>query len=96
LMPVYEQRLRDWKLPPSLHPEATLVDGGAVSELTRLIECSADRDFLIPESLRPALATDDHVVTAAAGGNVFLLAKKSSRRDSDSIAPGTIISNPPQ
>jgi hypothetical protein len=94
LMPVYEQRLHGWKLPPSLHPEATLIDGGAVSELPRLIQCSPDRDFLIPEGLRSALATDDHLVTPAAGGNLFLLAKKSSRRDPDSIAPGTVVGNP--
>jgi len=94
LMPVYEQRLREWKLPEDLHPEATLVDSGAVSELPKLIQCSPDRDFLIPEGLRSALATDDHVVIPAPVGNLLLLAKKSSHRDPDSIAPGTVVGNP--
>ena len=96
LMSVYEQRLRDWKLPPSLHPEATLIDSGAVSELARLIQCSPDRDFLIPENLRSLIPSDDHIVMPAAGGEFLLLAKNSSRRTEGSIAPGTIISSPPQ
>ncbi len=51
LMPVYEQRLRDWKLPAGLHPEATLIDG-VIPDLARVIRCSPDRDFLIPNQFR--------------------------------------------
>src|ERR1700722_4665274 len=52
LMPVYEQRLGAWQLPSSLHPEGTLIAGGATSRLADIIRCSPDRDFMIPEDLR--------------------------------------------
>lgn len=90
LFPVYEQRLRAWKLPESLHPEATLVTG---SNLAEVIRCSPDRDFMIPESLRDtaiAAAAATHTASELAGG-FFLLSKKSSRRPEGSIAPGTVV-----
>jgi hypothetical protein len=90
LMPVYEQRLRAWKLPGALHPEGTLIDSGSPSKLADIIRCSPDRDFLIRGV---AVADHDHVVMAAPDQMVFLLAKKSSRRDPASIAPGTVVPN---
>ena len=89
--PVYEQRLRAWKLPESLHPEATLIDTGTASKLAEIIRCSPDRDFMIPESLRDvavAAATPTH--TPVEDGRLFLLSKQSSRRAESSIAPGTL------
>jgi 4-amino-4-deoxy-L-arabinose transferase-like glycosyltransferase len=97
LMPVYEQRLRAWKLPDRLHPEATLIDAGAPSELPRLIQCSPDRDFLIPESLRAVAgnaASATHIAWQSSG--FFLLSKNSSRRSVDSIAPGTLVGDRPR
>jgi len=91
LRPTYEARLRAWKLPGDLHPEATLIDAGGVSRLGELIRCSPDRDFLIPEGLRSELGTDEHVVVPAGDGRLFLLARKSSRRDPASIAPGALV-----
>jgi dolichyl-phosphate-mannose-protein mannosyltransferase len=91
LLPVYEQRLRAWKLPENLHPEATLIDSGSVSKLAEIIRCSPDRDFMIPESLRDiatAAAATTH--TPADDGRFFLLSKRSSRRPESSIAPGTV------
>jgi len=93
LFPVYEQRLRAWKLPESLHPEATLVDSGSVSELANVIRCSPDRDFMLPEALRGLVtgaAAGTHVATQADAGKFFLLSKSSSRRPAGSIAPGTV------
>ena len=87
LFPVYEQRLRAWKLPESLHPEATLVTG---SNLAEMIRCSPDRDFMIPESLRDTAIgrrSGTHTATELAG-RFFLLSKNTSRRPEGSIAPG--------
>jgi hypothetical protein len=99
MMPVYEQRLHAWKLPADLHPEATLVDAGAVSQLPGLIQCSPARDFLIPDSLRdiavPAAAAT-HTATAAGAGKFLLLSNVSRRRSDDSIAPGTVVRDPPR
>jgi hypothetical protein len=96
LWPVYEQRLRAWKLPEALHPEATLIDAGAVSKLRDLIRCSPDRDFMIPEGLREIAvdaAAESHISTPSANGKFFLLSRKSSRRAANSMAPGTLASN---
>jgi hypothetical protein len=93
LLPVYEQRLRAWKLPESLHPEGTLIDSGAVSGLAGVIRCSPDRDFAIPEELRElavAAGTGTHVATATQSGRFFLLSRNSSRRPEGSTAPGTV------
>jgi hypothetical protein len=93
LLPVYEQRLRAWKLPDSLHPEATLIDSGSAAKLAEIIRCSPDSDFMLPESLRamamPAAATT-HTPSEAESGKFLLLSKKSARRPEDSIAPGTV------
>jgi hypothetical protein len=93
LLPEYEQRLRAWKLPEGLRPEATLIDAGSVSKFGDLIRCSPDRDFMIPESLRDtamAAAATTHTATEQ-GGGFFLLSKNSSRRADGSIAPGTVV-----
>jgi hypothetical protein len=92
LLPIYEQRLRAWKLPEGLHPEATLIDSRSASQLVEIIRCSPDRDFMIPESLRKtatAAAAGTHTVTEMNG--LFLLSKHSSRRADGSIAPGTVV-----
>jgi Dolichyl-phosphate-mannose-protein mannosyltransferase len=93
-LPVYEARLRAWKLPEGLHPEATLIDAAGVSKLAELIRCSPDRDFLVPENLKE-IATEageaTHIIMPAGGDRFFLLAKNSSRRAADSIAPGTLV-----
>ena len=94
LLPVYEQRLRAWKLPEGLQPEATLIDTGAVSELPGLIRCSPDRDFMIPEGLRGiavAAAASTHTVTETQSGKFFLLSKNTSQRAEGAIAPGTVV-----
>ncbi|HEX5228056.1 MAG TPA: glycosyltransferase family 39 protein [Bryobacteraceae bacterium] len=91
-MPEYEARLRAWKLPGDLHPEATLIDSGSFAGVPQLILCSPDRDFLLPG---PAVADDAHVVLPAGDGRFFLLAKKSTRRDPQAIAPGTVVTNQP-
>jgi hypothetical protein len=94
LMPVYEQRLRSWKLPENLHPEGTLIDSGAVSELAELIRCSPDRDFMVPENLRDvasAAAANTHIATETQSGRFFLLSNSTSRRPEGSIAPGTVV-----
>jgi hypothetical protein len=86
--PLYEQRLRAWKLPEGLHPEATLVTGPNLAEVIR---CSPDRDFMIPESLRAAAmaaGAGTHIATELNG--FFLLSKNSSRRAESSTAPGTL------
>jgi hypothetical protein len=94
LLPAYEQRLQAWKLPPNLHPEATLIDSGSASRLAEIIRCSPDRDFMIPESLRdlamPA-AAPTHTPTETRDGKFFLLSNKSSRRAVGSIAPGSLM-----
>jgi hypothetical protein len=93
LLPEYEQRLRAWKLPPSLHPEATLIDSGSVSELAVLIRCSPDRDIMIPENLRQlalGAAEGAHTATDIQDGRFFLLSKNASRRPEGSTAPGTV------
>ena len=93
LLPVYEQRLRAWALPASLHPEATLIDSGAVSKLPELIRCSPDRDFMIPEELRNiavGAAALTHTASAEQSGKFFLLSRNSNRRAGTSIAPGTV------
>jgi len=93
LMPVYEQRLRAWKLPEGLHPEGTLIDSGAVAELAELIRCSPDRDFMIPEALRDlavGAAAGTHVATGTEAGRFLLLSRNSSRRLNGAIAPGTV------
>jgi hypothetical protein len=93
LFPLYEQRLRAWKLPENLHPEATLIDSGSASKLAEIIRCSPDSDFMIPESLRdiamPA-AAETHTPFEAESGKSLLLSKRSGRRPEDSIAPGTV------
>ncbi len=94
LMPMYEQRLRAWKLPDNLHPEATLIDSGALSKLAELIRCSADRDFMLPESLRDIAVTagaSTHTASAASSGKFFLLSNHSIPRPDGSIAPGTLL-----
>jgi 4-amino-4-deoxy-L-arabinose transferase-like glycosyltransferase len=94
LMPVYEQRLRSWKLPDGLHPEGTLIDSGAVSELAELIRCSPDRDFMLPEDLRDvarAAAANTHTAAETQSGRFFLLSNNTSRRPEGSIAPGTVV-----
>jgi hypothetical protein len=96
LMPVYEQRLRAWKLPEGLHPEATLIDSGTVAELTRVIRCSPDRDFMIPEAFRElavGASTATHTATGTQSGRFFLLSRNSSRRPQGSIAPGALDSD---
>jgi hypothetical protein len=93
LLPVYEQRLRAWKLPDDLHPEATLIDSGAAAELAALIGCSPERDFMLPEALRGIAVGSDggtHTATVSQAGRFFLLSRNSSRRAEDSIAPGTL------
>jgi Dolichyl-phosphate-mannose-protein mannosyltransferase len=91
LLPVYEQRLRAWKLPENLHPEATLIDSGSIAKLAEIIRCSPDRDFMLPESLRDiAMAAAGATHSTAEDGRFFLLSKKSSRRPEGSIAPGTV------
>jgi hypothetical protein len=90
LLPVYEQRLRAWKLPESLHPEATLVSG---SNLAEIIQCSPDRDFIIPEQLRVTAVSAGaatHIATETQSGRFFLLSKTTGRRSEGSIAPGTL------
>jgi hypothetical protein len=93
LLPAYEQRLRAWKLPEGLHPEATLIDASAISRLAQVIECSPDRDFLIPESMR-SIATDagaaTHTGLGEMSGRFLLLSKKSTPRPAGSIALGTV------
>jgi hypothetical protein len=94
LFPVYEQRLRAWKLPENLHPEATLIDAATASKLAEIIRCSPDSDFMIPESLRdiatPAAAAT-HKPAATQEGKFFLLSNHSNRRADGSIAPGTVV-----
>jgi hypothetical protein len=93
LMPVYEQRLRAWKLPDGLHPEATLIDSGAAAELAALIRCSPERDFMLPEALRGIAEGSDggtHTATVSQAGRFFLLSRNSSRRPEGSIAPGAL------
>jgi len=93
LLPVYEQRLRSWKLPEGLQPEATLIDSGAISNLAEVIRCSPDRDFLVPEALREnavTAAAATHAATQTQAGRFFLLSKNSSRRPEGSTAPGTV------
>jgi hypothetical protein len=93
-MPVWEQRLRNWSLPDDLHPEATLIAGDSVSKLKELIQCSPNRDFMLPDGLRQIITVDaaagTHRATAPAQGKFFLLSKNSSGRPADSIAPGTV------
>jgi hypothetical protein len=94
LLPTYEQRLRAWKLPEDLHPEATLIDSGSVAELAGVIRCSPDRDFMIPETFRDlavAAAASTHTATESQAGRFFLLSKNSSHRAAGSIAPGTVL-----
>lgn len=94
LMPVYEQRLRAWKLPDTLHPEATLIDSGAISKLADVIRCSPDRDFMAPESLREiaiAAGASTHTPGASQSGKFFLLSNHSIPRAAGSIAPGTVV-----
>lgn len=94
LMPVYEQRLHAWNLPDSLHPEATLIDGSAASKLAEVIQCSPDRDFMIPESLRGiavSAGASTHTASAAQSAKFFLLSNRSLPRPAGSIAPGTIV-----
>jgi hypothetical protein len=94
LLPVYEQRLRAWKLPHGLQPEGTLVDSGSVSALARIIRCSPDRDFMIPEALRDlavSAGAATHVASGTQSGRFFLLSKDSSRRAETAIAPGTVV-----
>jgi hypothetical protein len=94
LLPVYEQRLHAWKLPEDLHPEATLIDSGAVSKLPDLIRCSTDRDFMIPEGLREiatGASAGTHLATGTQAGKFFLLSKHYSRRQDNAIAPGTVV-----
>jgi Dolichyl-phosphate-mannose-protein mannosyltransferase len=91
-MTVWDERLRAWKLPDGLHPEATLIDSGSVSKLAELIRCSPDRDFMIPSTLREiavAAAAGTHTATDGSS-RFFLLSNNSSRRQEGSIAPGTI------
>ncbi len=91
LLPMYEQRLRAWKLPEHLHPEATLIDSGSASQLAEIIRCSPDRDFMIPESLRdPATVAGAGTHTVTEMNGLFLLSKHSSRRAEGSIALGTV------
>ncbi len=97
-MPVWEQRLRAWKLPDGLYPEATLIDSGSVSKLSELIRCSPDRDFMIPSTWREiavAAAVGTHTITDGTD-RFFLLSKHSSRRPEGSIAPGTIARDSPK
>jgi hypothetical protein len=93
LLPVYEQRLRDWKLPEGLQPAGTLVDSRAVSGLDGLIRCSPERDFMIPEELRDlavSSASATHIATETQLGRFFLLSRNSSRRAGGSRAPGAL------
>jgi hypothetical protein len=92
LLPVYEQRLRAWKLPEDLHPEATLIAAGSVSNLAEVIRCSPDSDFMIPEAFRDlavGAAASSHTATETSG-RFFLLSRKSARRPEGSRAPGTV------
>ena len=97
LLPVYEQRLRAWKLPEGLHPEATLIDSGSASQF-------ADIDPLQPgarfhDSRRAARASrwvprrhsHRHVSQA---GRSSCCRRNSSRRPEGSIAPGTVVRDP--
>lgn len=94
LMPVYEQRLRAWKLPGNLHPEATLIDSGVISKLADVIQCSPDRDFMLPESLREiavSAGASTHTPSGAESGKFFLLSKHFIPRPDGFMAPGTIV-----
>lgn len=94
LLPVYEQRLHAWKLPDGLHPEATLIDSGAISKLAEVIRCSPDRDFLIPQPLLDttrAAGAATHTMSGTQFEKFFLLANRSVRRPDGSIAPGTVV-----
>jgi Dolichyl-phosphate-mannose-protein mannosyltransferase len=93
LLPVFEQRLRAWKLPDGLHPEATLIDSGAAAELAALIRCSPERDFMLPEALRGIAEGSDggtHTATVSQAGRFFLFSRNSSRRPEGSIAQGAL------
>ncbi len=99
LLPTYEQRLRAWKLPEGLQPEATLIDSGSDSKLPELIRCGPDRDFMVPEALREIAvnaAVGSHTASRTQAGRFFLLSKDSSRRAADSTAPGTVVQGSPR
>jgi hypothetical protein len=99
LLPTYEQRLRAWKLPEGLQPEATLIDSGSNAKLAELILCSPDRDFMVPEALREIAvnaAVGSHTASGTQAGRFFLLSKVSSRRAADSRAPGTVVQGSPR
>lgn len=94
LMPIYEQRLRAWKLPAYLHPEGTLIDAGSVAQLPSLIHCSSERDFMIPDALRDVATgavVGTHWVSGSIDGKFFLLSNQTRRRPAGFIAPGTLV-----
>lgn len=93
LTPEYGRHLADWGLPDT-KPVGTIVAGASDADLSTIVRCSIDRDFSIPDSLRPAAigaAGLTHDVTASENGRFFLLAKASHRRENDGAQPGTII-----
>jgi Dolichyl-phosphate-mannose-protein mannosyltransferase len=94
LLPAYEQQLRAWGLPAALHPEGTIISGNSASDLPELIDCSPDRDFLIPEELRTLTAqaaSATHTISETSSGLILLLSRNSKRRVESSVAPGTLV-----
>jgi hypothetical protein len=96
LLPNFERGLRDWGLPGTLHPEATIIDSESNSGLVELLRCSPDRDFLVPEGLRDVAfraGASTHTAMEAQDGLFLLLSRNSRHRAEGSKAPGSLDPN---
>lgn len=87
---VYGPRLRAWRC--SEAALATSMMAKSAAELGRMIACSPERDFLLPEKYRSLAAGPAHSATAPEWGRFFLLANRSGRRPEGAVAVGAIPS----
>jgi len=93
LTPGYGQHLAAWGLPET-KPVGTIIAGGSNRDLSRIVRCSEDRDFFLPDGLRAEALESGlltHVATESENGRFFLLARNWQRRPENSHQPGAIF-----
>ena len=89
----YEARLRAWNC-PYMTSIATVIVASSEAEVAAVIQASPERDFSLPESMRPLAAAAGgatHTAGRAEAGRFFLLANSSGRRESGMMMPGTLV-----
>jgi hypothetical protein len=93
LMPTYRKRLAAWQYPHTT-PVGSIIIGDIDAGLTKIIRCSPDRDFFLPDILRDAAIEaggSTHFATASENGRFFFLSKDSMHRVENPRPSGALI-----